>query len=374
VTVNRRGSAPNQAIRGRRSRPAAEGPKRSAAVAAAVEAWFALAQRPLPWRVDRTGYTALVSEAMLQQTQVARVVSRYVEFMRQFPTVAALAAAPESAVLAAWQGLGYYGRAKRLHAAAQTIEKRFGGTVPRDVEELRTLPGVGRYTAGAIASIVFGDREPIVDTNVARVVMRISARRGSTSDRTTVQWAWEQASELVSVARNPGVFNEGLMELGATICPAGEPKCPICPLRKLCVAAEQGIAATIPAVSPKAQRKRVYHHAVVFLRGERVLLVQRPSRGLWSSMWQVPTHESEKPVEAGSLASMIEPKATSIEFTQQFVHQTSHREVIFVVHRGTTRSRSGGEWVERERLDQFALSNPMRAIVHSSLALGSRPG
>lgn len=346
------------------------------AIARSVEAWFAVNARDLPWRRARSGYTALVSEAMLQQTQVSRVVDRYLEFMRRFPTVAALAAAPEREVLAAWQGLGYYGRAKRLHAAAKAIVERFGGRVPSNIEELRTLPGVGPYTAGAIASIAFGRAEPIVDTNVARVLMRLEARAGAAGDRASVEWAWDRAGALVGAAADPAAFNEGLMELGAVVCPAGEPACSACPLARQCLAKARGIAASIPEPAARTARRRVYHHAVVFERDGKVLLVQRPAQGLWSSMWQVPTIESDSAIAPEGLAAMVRPAPSGLERRDQFVHHTSHREVVFVVHRALTKARRvPGEWVPRERLDAFALSNPMRAIVLGSFErVEARPG
>jgi len=215
---------------------------RDSKFAAAVEAWFVDAQRELPWRRVRNGYTALVSEAMLQQTQVARAVELYEPFMRRFPTVGALAEASEQEVLAAWQGLGYYGRARRLHAAARAIAERFEGEVPADIDALRSLPGVGRYTAGAIASIAFGARVPIVDTNVARVLMRVDARAGTSANPENVEWCWERAAQLVEACTNASHFNEGLMELGAIVCSSAAPKA-------MCVRSLARVAAA-PVVMP----------------------------------------------------------------------------------------------------------------------------
>lgn len=313
---------------------------------------------------------------MLQQTQVARVVEKYVEFMRRFPTVADLAAAQEDRVLAAWQGLGYYGRARRLHAAAKAIVERFGGRVPTDVESLRSLPGIGRYTAGAIASIAFGAREPIVDTNVVRVLMRLDARPGAAAEPSTVEWSWERAGALVAAASDPAAFNEGLMELGATICPASAPKCLTCPLAAHCRGEAAAQAGEIPTPVRGATRKRVYHHAVVLTRGDSVLLVRRPDKGLWASMWQVPTVESDTAIDEGGLRELLgiahDLRVGSIVREREFVHQTSHREVVFVVHRGTTRVRAG-EWVAAERLDGYALSNPMRTIVRAAIGVTPEP-
>lgn len=313
---------------------------------------------------------------MLQQTQVARVVDKYLAFMRRFPTVGALAAASEDQVLAAWQGLGYYGRAKRLHAAAKAIVERFGGEVPHDVESLRTLPGVGRYTAGAIASIAFGAREPIVDTNVVRVLMRLDARPGLAADPITLAWAWERAASLVEAAGDPARFNEGLMELGATVCPAGTPRCELCPLAAHCRGSAR--AGEIPAPATAAVRKRIYHHAVVLVRGDSVLLVQRPERGLWASMWQVPTLERDSAVAPDELREALGGdlgvRIESLVRESEFVHHTSHREVVFVVHRGVTRARRG-TWVGAAALGDYALSNPMRTIVAAAITPAPRrPG
>ncbi len=349
--------------------PAMATRSRDRQIAARLEHWFSEHERALPWRTARNGYTALVSEAMLQQTQVSRVIDRYEAFMRRFPTVEALASAAEAEVLAAWQGLGYYGRAKRLHAAARAIVERFAGVVPAAVDDLRTLPGVGRYTAGAIASIAYAAREPIVDTNVARVLMRLDARAGTAGDRSAMDWAWARAEALVQAADSPARFNEGLMELGATVCPAGKPSCGTCPLARWCEAHRQGIESTIPTPAPKAARKRVYHHAVVFTRSGMVLLVQRPERGLWSSMWQVPTVESDRALDADALLGLVDPRPASLEGPRRVVHQTTHREVIFLIHQARTRARAvPGVWVGRDRLDEYALSNPMRAIVDAALA------
>src|SRR5690606_31034689 len=168
------------------------------AIAAAVETWFTSTARDLPWRRRRTGYTALVSEAMLQQTQVGRVIEKYESFMRRFPTLRALAEADEQSVLATWQGLGYYRRARHLHAAARAIVREHAGRVPCTAEELMHLPGVGRYTAGAIASIVFGERTPLVDGNVQRVLARLVADDRSPTATEAVRDSWQHADDLVN--------------------------------------------------------------------------------------------------------------------------------------------------------------------------------
>jgi A/G-specific adenine glycosylase len=167
----------------------------------------------------------LVSELMLQQTQVSRVVERFANFMARFPTVRSLADAPEQEVLAAWQGLGYYRRARFLHRAAQAIRDMHGAEVPDNVAALAALPGVGRYTAGAIASIVFGQAAAIVDGNVLRVLSRLADHETRMGDPAAERWAWRESTRLVQVASAPGVTNEALMELGATVCTPAAPRC-----------------------------------------------------------------------------------------------------------------------------------------------------
>ena len=307
---------------------------RDRAVVATLSRWFRHAARDLPWRHAAKGvgghrdpYRSLVSEFMLQQTQVSRVLEKFEPFLKRFPTVVSLAVAPEQDVLAAWSGLGYYRRARLLHACAKSIVRDFGGEVPRDVESLQELPGIGRYTAGAIASIVFNRPEPIVDGNVCRVLQRLDAKPGSASDKSVTSWAWERAELLVKQCPNspsqregagggrrdaskrvdarqppviqkhshkssntnppptpslgegalrhiendgdvatPAAFNEGLMELGALVCTPAAPKCLVCPLRDLCLAREQGLVDEIPAPKARAKRSRVYHDTVVVWR------------------------------------------------------------------------------------------------------------
>lgn len=196
------------------------------AIADAITAWHHANARDLPWRDapagERDPYRVLVSEIMLQQTQVARVIEKYESFLARFPTIADLAAADEAEVLAEWSGLGYYRRARLLHAAARSVVADQEGEIPRDHATLLTIPGIGRYTAGAIASIAFDQPHPIVDGNVARVVLRIEARAETPNDPKGLKQTWSRAESLVHAAAesstSPGVFNEGLMELGATIC------------------------------------------------------------------------------------------------------------------------------------------------------------
>ena len=196
-------------------------------------AWYGRNQRPLPWRKTRDPYAILVSEIMLQQTQVARVEDYWTRFLHRYPTVETLASASADAVHESWAGLGYYARARNLHAAAQTVVRDHAGTFPADPDALRRLPGVGRYTANAVASIAFGADVGTVDTNIARVLARAFRIRGARKSAARAKRTWDLVNALVPSGR-AGDWNQALMDLGATICTARAPRCPRCPVRTAC--------------------------------------------------------------------------------------------------------------------------------------------
>jgi len=350
--------APKDPTRPRGLKPAAQ----------LVEEWFRVNARALPWRpspVDgaRDPYAALVSELMLQQTQVSRVLEKFGAFMERFPTVESLAGAPEEDVLAAWSGLGYYRRARLLHAAAKAVMERHGGVFPRDAASLLALPGVGRYTAGAIGSIVFGQRVPILDGNVERVLLRIHGNDAPPKDTATQGWAWGEAARLVEAAASPGVLNEGLMELGATVCTPGAPRCPACPLKDVCVAFAQGRTAEIPRAKPRAKQTDWFVVCFVIEDKDRVLVETRGETGLWAGMVQAPGVEGEAPIGLADAAAVVGVVAG--EEIDRFVHVTTHRRVSFVVVRGVmTRATLTGSrrWVERGALEGMAVSNAHRRV------------
>lgn len=359
------------------------------ATALAVARWFGERARDLPWRSTGPGkgrdpWRSLVSEVMLQQTQVSRVLERYEEFMRAFPTPAAMARAGEAAVLARWSGMGYYRRARMLFAAASEIVERFGGAVPRAAQELRTLPGVGRYTAGAVASIVFGACEPIVDGNVARVLLRVHGVEQSAQDGAA--WCWERAGELARAAgKQVGAFNEGLMELGATVCTPRSPACGACPLAGSCEAKRRGRQDRIPRPKAAAKRAVVLCEVVVVRdRRGRVLLERRKAGGMWGGLWQAPTLErrdAETPRPAAEVLAALGLAGLRSEArpVEEFVHQTTHREVRFVVYEAAAGRASGGSgnggeapdghgagerrWVGPGEFAEIGLSNAQRRIL-----------
>ncbi len=324
-----------------------------------LEGWFGGAMRPLPWRIEpREPYWSLVSEFMLQQTQVSRVLERFGPFVERFPSVEELAGASEEEVLGAWSGLGYYRRARMLHACAKAIVENHGGVIPRDVGELMSLPGIGRYTAGAMASMVFGLREPLVDGNVMRVLQRLGNNADQQTDPKTIKWAWEWAAGLVGVADEPGVLNEALMELGATICTPKRIGCDRCPVAGFCESFKAGTTESVPPPKPRAKRKALYCASVLCVDGEgRVLFEQRAADGMWGNMWQVPTVEEESRPTAAEVGQ-------GAELIESFVHQTTHRIVRFDVYRcDSWEIQEGQRFLSRAEIESRGVSNAQRRIL-----------
>ncbi|MEM9065464.1 MAG: A/G-specific adenine glycosylase [Planctomycetota bacterium] len=343
----------------------------------ALEAWFAKAPRDLPWRDAPPGgrdpYRTLVSELMLQQTQVSRVIEKFEAFIARFPTARALAAAPEDDVLAAWNGLGYYRRARLLQAAAKAAVERLGGEVPRASSDLSSLPGVGRYTAGAIASLSSNERVAAVDGNAIRVLLRLRGREGSAAETRTVNWAWEEARALVTEAHSPGAFNEALMELGATVCTPKKPACERCPWRDRCIAHEQHLTNQIPAPKPPPKKKDLYATTVVVRDGTgRLLLRRRPDRGLWAGLWEAPTAESgEAHPDAAKLARAA--RADAPVHAGAFEHITTHRRVRFEVYTatGSGHAPAGARWIDPNDLETVGISNATKRALAISPGLFS---
>jgi len=239
--------------------------------------WFDQHKRDLPWRRDRDPYRVWLSEIMLQQTRVAAVQEHYLKFLQRFPTIRKLAAARESSVLAAWSGLGYYRRARMLHAAARKVVGELAGEFPGSAVELRALPGIGRYSAAAIASIAFGEPIAVVDGNVERVLQRVSGKP------IVGEALWQRAQELLDQVR-PGDFNQALMELGATLCLPRQPKCLLCPVADLCATRGE-----LPTARKAVRQRRREIRYVLDCRDDSVFLVQRPSTvTLMPGMWELP--------------------------------------------------------------------------------------
>lgn len=300
-------------------------------------AWYDQHGRDLPWRASRDPYRVWLSEIMLQQTRVAAVIEHYHEFLRRFPTIEKLAAAREASVLAVWSGLGYYRRARMLHAAAKVVVRERAGKFPATPADLRELPGIGRYTSAAIASITFGEPVAVVDGNVKRVLQRLLGKRVAGES------LWKAAGNLLDQKR-PGDFNQAMMELGATICMPRAPACLACPVMELCVTRGELKGST--KVAP--QNKREIHYVLDICDG-KVLLVQRPpDASLMPGMWELP--------EVANGHGTNSPSFTlkhSITVTDYTVH----------VWRGVTPARVRGKWLPVERRGQVALTGLARKIL-----------
>jgi len=258
--------------------------------------WFGRNARDLPWRRTRDPYAVWLSEIMLQQTQVATVRGYYERFLERFPTVGSLAQSNEHDVLRLWEGLGYYRRARQLHRAAQIVVSEHGGRFPRELEAVRRLPGIGRYTAGAILSIAFDARVPILEANSQRLLSRLAAYSGNPASSEGQRLLW-QLAELLLPRKKTGQFNQALMELGSGLCTPRAPRCPECPVATLCEARRRGLQAVIP--TPKSRDSATLRHeaAVLLRRRGRILVIRCPEGGRWAGLWDFPrvALESESP-------------------------------------------------------------------------------
>jgi len=304
--------------------------------ARAVERWFARHQRPLPWRETYDPYRVWVSEVMLQQTRMEVVLPYFERFLSRFPSLVALAGATDDEVMAAWSGLGYYRRAKMLRAGAAFVVSHLGA-IPRDVPTLLTIPGIGRYTAGAIASIAFDAKAPIVDGNVARVLSRVFALDGD---------AWPHATALVEEAKSPRDLNQGLMELGALICKPRNPACLLCPLRESCIALNTGRIDAFPPPKPKKETRalRIPLYLVRDRRGR--VLMHRSSGALMDAMYHLP-HGDASLLDGAQLA------ATPGALLGTFRHTVTTRRIEFVLYEASIQRKARGfEWIDIEKLHE----------------------
>lgn len=340
--------------------------------------WFDTIKRDLPWRGGRDPYAIWVSEIMLQQTQVVTVVPYYERFLTAFPTVAALAASPLDEVLRLWEGLGYYSRARHLHHAAQLIVAQQGGQFPRTLPEALALPGVGRYTAGAILSIAYGLRLPALDGNALRVLSRVlwlpgGGRRGEEKRRVE-----DYGAAAVSPTR-PGDYNQALMELGALVCLPKTPQCPHCPLRRCCLARRRGEPEAIPHTVRTPLQKATVVAALVRRRG-RVLLAQRPPEGVWAGLWELPNESLEADAEArATLLAYLEAafgiEAEVGEALTTLTHGLMNRRITLTVYEAKAaretiqpQAHVQARWFTAEELAGLALPAPHRKALRRLLS------
>ncbi|PSH03823.1 MAG: A/G-specific adenine glycosylase [Acidobacteria bacterium] len=306
---------------------------------AALREWYAQHKRELPWRQNTDAYRVWVSEIMLQQTRVAAVLEHYRIFLNAFPNIEALASASEQRVLALWSGLGYYRRARMLHQAGRVVVSELGGMLPRDAEALRKLPGVGRYTASAIASIAYGESTAVVDGNVERVLSRLD---GEPRDNAS---AWRRAQELLD-ARHPGEWNQAMMELGATVCTPRAPQCVACPVRFWCRAPGAEMDR------PRAARKQMEMTRALIERAGRVYLVQRPGDAAkMAGMWELPE------CDAGGAKELCVLRH-SITDTDYKVRVVSGGMKALLANRARA-----GRWVPIEEIERLPLTGLTRKIL-----------
>jgi A/G-specific adenine glycosylase len=290
----------------------------------ALLAWYEAEARDLPWRCETDPYRVWLSEVMLQQTRVAAAVDRYGRFLRRFPTLVRLARAHESEVLEEWAGLGYYGRARKLHAAARACAVVHGGEVPADPRDFAALPGVGPYTTGAVMSIAFDAPLPAVDGNVIRVLarlLRIEQDVTRAQARHAIDAAAREAVQSVACddERPAGHWNQALMELGALVCTPRSPRCDACPIERWCAARAAGIAARLPRKPPKRAQRVVEVAAACVVADRRLLVVRRPARGLLAGMWGLPMVEGGAAELEAGLGAKVEEELVS------WRHVFSHR-------------------------------------------------
>ncbi len=251
--------------------------------------WYRQNHRVLPWRATQDPYAIWISEIMLQQTQVATVIPFYFRFLERFPRVESLAAAAEQDVLTHWAGLGYYRRARQLHAAAKIVVERFEGLFPADVESLRTLPGIGRYTAGAIASFAYGTRAPILEANTIRLFSRLIELREDPKSSAGQAKLWAFAESILPARRtNVGIVNQAVMELGSLVCLPQKPKCSACPVASACSAYQSGTQCQTPMAAKEKRLDALVHVLVAIHRRGKYLLRRNPSGGWWEGLWDFP--------------------------------------------------------------------------------------
>ncbi|MBV8503626.1 MAG: A/G-specific adenine glycosylase [Paucibacter sp.] len=312
----------------------------------------------LPWQNTRDPYRVWLSEIMLQQTQVTTVLGYYARFLERFPTVTALADAHLDEVLAMWQGLGYYSRARNLHRCAEAVRDRHGGEFPRGAAALKELPGIGRSTAAAIAAFCFGERVAILDGNVKRVLTRLLAFDGDMASSAEEKKLWAIAEQLVP-AKGVEAYTQGLMDLGATVCTPRKPQCLICPASALCAGTAE--AERYPVKSRKLKRSRRENWWLWLEREGRVLLQQRPGKGVWAGLWSLPMFEDEAALRACA-------GSAEMESMPRIEHALTHFDWVLHTRRVqnpiAAASLPEGEWVAREELARYALPAPLKKLIN----------
>ena len=341
--------------------------------------WYRLHARAMPWRATKDPYKIWVSEAMLQQTTVKAVIEYYHSWLKTFPDVHVLASASAAKVLKAWQGLGYYNRARNFHKAAQIVVEKYGGEVPRDPEILRSLPGFGPYMSASVASIAFDVKIPLVDANVRRVIMRIMNIHGpavSSLDPKILEFL-----DAVMPQHHCGDFNQALMELGAMVCTTKEPKCNMCPVQKYCKAFEKGCQELIPEPK-KVSLNEITAVIGLIKKGPKYLIQQRPEHGLLAGMWEFPGGKVESGKDKGLKRALnreifeeLDQEAlVGDEFCRVKHYYTTNKVHLIAFHVTLVgdkfKPKRNMRWVGLKELKEYPLPSGSAKIVEKLLADG----
>jgi A/G-specific adenine glycosylase len=349
------------------------------AVVRRLLSWYSRAARDLPWRRTRNPYAIWISEVMLQQTQVQTVIPYWTRWMKRFPDPAALARARTDAILKYWEGLGYYSRARNLHAAARILVSRHRSLFPSDASDIEALPGVGRYTAGAVRSIAFNQPAPIVDGNVVRTLARLFGCRANPREAKGSEWFWMRAEALVTRAshrhgENPqscGHFNQALMELGATVCTPRQPDCARCPLRTLCEAHRHRWVDLLPIRVPRARTVRRRMTAFLVEVDGRFLVRRRPADGVNGLLWEIPSVVLAKGQTVAGAAECSGLRLTRSDSKPWFElhHTITHHRIRLQVYRAIPRRNGagrirGGVWRSLSEIRGLAMPSAHRRIFH----------
>ena len=331
--------------------------------------WYQRRSRDLPWRRSKSPYTVWVSEVMLQQTQIETVIPYYQRFLREFPTVERLARAPLERVLELWSGLGYYRRARNLHRAAQELVEKHGGQFPTEMKQACSLPGVGDYTARAVLSIAYNVPLAVLDGNVARVMARLLALRGSLAER-RFRRSVEENLDLLLSRRSPGNFNQALMELGQTVCLPRSPRCSSCPLGHWCLGFQSGRPEDFPEPRPRRQAEEWHIATAVLHKNQKVLVVKGLEDGILDDLWNCPSAVGQSSKE--SLARLREKLRSSLgtvpslkEPAHRLRHTITYRSIQVHVYEGPFVGRlpnAGFRWFQRQSIEQAAVSQLARKI------------
>ncbi|MCP4447567.1 MAG: A/G-specific adenine glycosylase [Myxococcales bacterium] len=340
-------------------------------IAKRVVRYYRRTRRDLPWRNNVHAYSVWISEIMLQQTRVAAVIPYYERWLRSFPTIEALAEAELDDVLAHWSGLGYYNRARNIHSCAKEVRTTYNGRLPSSAKELRALPGIGRYTAGAVSSIAYNQHEALVDGNVARVVSRVFAIEDELKSTAGIKEQWRICGALVPRS-SPGDFNQGLMEIGALLCKPKNPECSVCPLMTHCRAYREERTNELPSVAKRkaaADKPLLALNAAYLERGGKLLLGHRKAEGLFGGLWELPTAPQREELSAlTGLKLDFYGETASIEHAQVLSHRRLHIQVWPAQVSGRTHLRHGSPyqrlaWLTPSEVPSVGISTATKSIL-----------